>query len=497
LTLFGKKKTDQTAAEAFRRDQRKANRFFEHAAAVAQSRNHEYAIECYINGLKHEPDKLAAHQALREVALQRKVAGGKPAGLTEKFKKGGKDPIDKLLHVEALWAKDPLNVSHMVDVMTRAGEAAQALGDLDLAPVIAWVGKIAVEANQTAKTPNKNVYVKVRDWFVQIKAFASAVHACQLALAMDPNNASLKKDLKNLEAERTMQEGGYEDAAGQEGGFHGQVKDIEKQQQLERDHTSAKTSSAIDEDIERRRIEYEEDPHDMDRLGKLVSALVRKETDDAEKEAIKLLALAMEQTGQYRYKMRIGDIRMRQINRRLRVLQAQVKAHPDDTPLRNKYQDMVAKKLKFELEEYTQRIKNYPTDLGLRYELGKRLYAFKKYDEAISAFQQAKVDPKHRVVSLEFLGRCYIARGWVEEAIDTLGQGIEAYPSSDDRLAMDMRYQLMLALKQLATKDKSVDHARESQKIASQVLQTDINYRDIRRQMEDIRKLVDQLSKGE
>jgi tetratricopeptide (TPR) repeat protein len=235
----------------------------------------------------------------------------------------------------------------------------------------------------------------------------------------------------------------------------------------------------------------------MDRLGKLVSALLRKEDDETETEAVKLLTAAVEQTGQYRYKMRIGDIRMRQINRRLRALQNQVKANADDKALRNKYQDLVAKKLKFELEEYSQRIKNYPTDLSLRYELGKRLYAFKKYDEAIGAFQQAKVDPKHRVVSLEFLGRCYIARGWLEEAIDTLQQGIEAYPSSDDRLAMDLRYQLMLALKQLAIKSKSVEHGRDSQKIASQVLQTDINYRDIRQQMEGIRKLVDELSKSQ
>ena len=343
MTIFGKKKTDSADAEVFRRDQRKANRFFEHAAAVAQSRNHEYAIECYINGLRHEPDKLEAHQALREVALQRKVAGGKPAGFTEKFKKGGKDPIDKLLSVEALWAKDPLNVSHMVDVMTRASEADQALEELDLSPMIAWISRIVVEANQTAKAPNKNVYIKARDSFAQIQEFGSAVHACQLALAMDKNNTALQQDLKNLDAERTMQEGGYEDAVGEEGGFHGQVKDIEKQQQLERDNSSAKTSSAIDEDIQRRRVEYEEDPHDTDRLGKLVSALVRKETNEAEEEAIKLLASAMEQTGQYRYKVRIGDIRMRQINRRLRVLQTEVKAHPDDTALRDKYQGLVAK----------------------------------------------------------------------------------------------------------------------------------------------------------
>ena len=51
------------------RDERKARRFFEHAQAMAETRNYDYAIELYIRGLAHDPDAMDKHQALHEVAL--------------------------------------------------------------------------------------------------------------------------------------------------------------------------------------------------------------------------------------------------------------------------------------------------------------------------------------------------------------------------------------------------------------------------------------------
>ena len=58
---------------------------------------------------------------------------------------------------------------------------------------------------------------------------------------------------------------------------------------------------------------------------------------------------------------------------------------------------------------------------------------------------------------------------------------------------MELRYQLMLSLKQLAKKNKSLESAKEAQRVASAVLQTNINYRDIRQQMEEVRNIVGEI----
>jgi tetratricopeptide (TPR) repeat protein len=480
-------------APAFTRDPRKARRFFEHAQTVADARNYDYAVECYVQGLRHDPDNINKHEELYEVAKRRKVSGGKPPGLKERFKSGGSDPVEKMLHAELLWAKDPTNTSYMLEVMKHAVESDKHNDSLNLAEVAYWVGGLTLQGLQ-GKSDKKSL-LSARDLFVEIGAYDKAVEACRRAVALDPNNAELLQDLKNLEAENTMQKGGYSGAKASAGGYRQFVRDADKQRALEQEDAISKTASAADDIIKRRRAEYEEDPQDLDRLSKLVDALLARETEETEKQAVDLLRQAWEESGQYRHKMRIGDVQMKQLNRQQRQLRAELQQQPDDADVKARLKEHLRKQLEFELKEYEDRVKNYPTDMGLRFELGKRLYQAGRVDDAIGAFQQAKADPKQRAASHMFLGSCYLHKGWQDEAVETLNEGIEHHPLDDDKLALDMRYLLMDAMYQSAAKTKDLAKAKESQKVASKILQTNINYRDIRNWMDKVKQLVEQLSK--
>lgn len=478
---------------ASKRDPRKAKRFLEHAQAVADARNYDYAIECYINGLRHVPDKMDAHEALREVALKRKVAGGKPAGFAEGFKSGGKDPVDKLLQAETLWAKDPTNVKLMLGVMERAVEANKAEPELQLQEVVYWIGGYILEAgNQGRQKLTKQLFIKARDLFVEVEAWDRAVDACQIALHYAEDDPQLLQDLKNLEAERTMQAAQYGS-----GDFRTSVKNIDEQRMLDaEDQRGARSDTAMEELLQRRKAEYEEDTKDLVRMQKYVEVLLEKSGDDAENQAAKVLMDAWEHSKQFRYKMRAGDVRMKQATRHLKDLAAQVKAHPQDADVRKKYDEAHQKAMQFEMDEFTERVANYPTDMGLRFQFGRRLFAFKRFDEAIATFQEAQADPKQRASALQYLGMCYREKGYFDEAVQTFRRGIESHKLDDDQLAMDLRYLLMDALEQAARRNRNLANAQESQQIASGILQTNINYRDIRQRLEKIRALVDELQKS-
>lgn len=493
LNLFSKNRGGDEGGSGFQPDPRKARRFFEHAETVADARNYDYAIECYVNGLKHDPDNLPKHEALRDVALRRKVAGGKPAPLTERLKPGGSTPLERMLHAEMLWAKDPLNLKLMLTAMQRAAEANE-VEEANIGEVVYWIGGLVLEFNSQAAKPDKKAFIQARDLFAQVGAFDRAVEACKYAVRMDQNNTKLLQDLKDLEAERTMQKSGY--GAGQkveEGGFRNAVRDADKQRALEQDSAIHKTASVIDQTIARRRSELEEDPQDPAKLEKLAEALLQSNEAAAQEEALTLLNQAWDQSGQYRYKVRLGDIKIKQFNNQLRAAKAALDANASDPQARKALEEVLKNKLVFELQEFNERVKHYPTDMALRCELGKRYYQAKNFDEAIGSFQQAKADARQRVVAHQYLGSCYVAKGWFEEAIDTLRQGIEAHKVGDDRMGMDLRYLLMDALERAARKGNNAEQAREAQKIASQILQANINYRDIRDRMEKIRSLVDEL----
>ncbi len=491
LDKIKKSGKDKSPGNGFKRDLRKARRFFEHAETTANAQNYDYSIDCAINGLRHDPDNMPQHEALQDVAKRRKVNGGKPAGLTVKMKKLGPTAIDKMLLAEKLWAMDPLNVSLMRDVMKAAVEADENEEELNLGEVAHWVGEQLLPMIGQQKKPSQKMLLEARDLFVRIGSYDKAVESCRKAAAMNPNDSKLLGELKDLQAEQMLAEKKF--GSGGEGDFRKNIKDADGQAALQQEGQISKTADAAQDIINRRRAEYEEDTEDVNRMQKLVDALIQRETAESEKEAIALLKKTWEDSGQYRHRVRIGDIQMKQFNRVLRQIKARIDQNPNDQEMIQKYQAGKAKQLAFELQEYTDRCKNYPTDMVLRYELGRRLFLSERYDDAIGAFQQAKADPKRRALSHELLGRCYIHKQWLDEAVDTLNLGIEAHRIPDDRLAMDLRYLLMDARIKLAQKNSDLEHAKEAQSVASGLLQTDINFRDIRDRMEEIRKLIEEL----
>lgn len=496
---FFKKKQDETpsnpagesAAEAFQRDPAKAQRFFDHAQTIADSRNYSYAIELYISGLRHDPSNMAKHEALREVALKYKVGGGKPASLGERMKSLGKDPVSRMLDAERIWSKDPLNVNLMLEVMERAKEADQSEDGLDLAEFVYWVGKLILDFGRSnKKTPDK-VFIKARDLFRAIGAVDMAVQANRLAIALRPNDSQLLDLQRDLETELTLVQGAYSET-GKEGDFRKMVRDMDKQTALQQDESIVRTASAEDQMLERLRKSYQEKPDDVDRLNKLVAALQAKNDEAAENEAIALLQKAYEATSEYRHRVRLGDIRLKQQSRRVRELRDKAKQDPDAVKA---YKEAAAKLVQTELEEFTERAEKYPTDLGVRFRLGRALMSLKKYDDAISAFQESRNDAKWRIQSIAYLGTAYVAKGWLDEAVDTFRQGIEAHPIEDDDMGLELRYGLMDALEKSAAKSRKLELAQEAQKIASKILQTNIKFRDIRTRLDGIRNLVDELQK--
>jgi hypothetical protein len=483
---------EKTPGEGFKPDPRKARRFFDHAETTANASNYDYSVDLSISGLQYDPGNMNQHEALYEVAKRRKVSGGKPAGIGARMKKLGSSPIDKMLHAEKMWALNPLDEGLAGDTFKAAVDAFEEVEeDLGLGEVAFWIGEIWLPMISQQKKPSAKKYMTAKDLFVRLDRYDKAVEACRKAAALSPNDSKLMSELKDLQAEQMMSEKKY--GSGGEGDFRENLKDSDAQAAIQQEIQISKTGSDADDIIARRRAEYEEDPQDLNRVQKLVDALVQRESAESEREAIELLKKAWEETGQYRHRVRMGDIQMKQFNRVLRQIKAKIDKTPGDKDLIGKYEAGRAKQLAFELQEFTDRCKNYPTDMGLRYELGRRLYLSAKFDDAIGAFQQAKADPKRRAMSHEFLGRCYIHKEYLDEAVDTLAQGIEAHKIPDDRLAMELRYLKMDAHIKLANKNRDMENAKEAQQIASNIFQADINYRDIRQRMEEVKALLEDL----
>ncbi|MHC4475282.1 MAG: hypothetical protein ACYTEL_06545 [Planctomycetota bacterium] len=87
----------------------KALACFGKARQVASVKNYDYAIELYLEGLRSIPEAVEdGHVPLCELAVPRKVKGGKKPSMMEKVKRlRGRTPLDQMLNAEYLFVKDP------------------------------------------------------------------------------------------------------------------------------------------------------------------------------------------------------------------------------------------------------------------------------------------------------------------------------------------------------------------------------------------------------
>ena len=127
------------------RDPNKAVEIFAKAQSAATAGDFDHAIEMYIRGLRHDPGNMARHKQLLDVAQRHKVAGGEKAGMKDKPKSIGNDPVSKMLDAERLWAKDYTDAGLMHQFAKRAAEAHEAEPGLALNEVALWIASAALE----------------------------------------------------------------------------------------------------------------------------------------------------------------------------------------------------------------------------------------------------------------------------------------------------------------------------------------------------------------
>ena len=451
----------------------KGRAFFDRADQVADTANWDFAIELYLEGIQREPENLErGHKRLRDVAMKRKFQGGKDPGKMEQIKRRpGKDPLTNLLNAEYLLAKQPGSV----DYMERTLKAAQ---DLDLPAVCKWICDIILEAERQASKPNRRVLMTLTDAYDRLEDYPPAIEACQIALQAAPGDHVLESRLTELQTKHTIAQGKYD----QEGSFTKGVVNMEKQVELAQKDQLSQSSKFIEQQLERARGEYAADPTVPGKINGLADALLKFEDEAHENEAIDILDKGHRDTGQYQFKMRIGDVKIRQMKRRFNKLLSA----GDKKAAREQARAQLA----FELEEYAERAANYPTDLVLKYELGRRQLMAGQYDQAIASLQQAQRDPRRHVLALNYLGQAFARKEWYSEAVETYERALKS--DMTEERTKEIRYNLADCLEKRAEGEGDADERRrllqQAQEQLSDVAQIDFTYKDTRDRLEAIRK---------
>jgi len=274
------------------------------------------------------------------------------------------------------------------------------------------------------------------------------------------------------------------------GGFRKNIKDSSKQREIEEEERIVKTEEVQERVIQKAADDYQSRPTDVHAIQKYAKSLLERGAPEDEKTAYNILIKGYKETQSYRFKQAAGDIKIRVGRRQLLKIKKALKASPEDVSLRAKYDDAYAKILASEIDEYTERVKALPTDLQIKYELGRRHFELKNYDKAIEQFQQAQSSPGISVKVLNYLGQSFAQMGWLDESAGSFRNGIDRVESETSDLALELRYGLMDALDRKAHDQSDLAAAEEAFKLASGIAIQQINYKDIRERRQKLQDFI-------
>ena len=430
----------------------KARSFFEKAQKVAETGNIDYAIDMYLQGLRHAPDALMeGHLPLCELALQRQGKSGRKPSVVDKVKHlGGKTPLDQMLNAEYLFAKAPDHLPY-AEAMLKAAVAGGYHKTAD------WIANLIFQTVNATANPSANTYLLLKEAYTSIGQFDKAIVALQRASKLKPADKALADEFKDLTAELTMVRGKYDG----ESDFRKSLKDRESQEKLHGQAGVVKTEGYRVGAVEDARKKIAENPELPANIFELADALSDLEEEQAENDAIALLESTYQSRSDFSFGKRAGVLRIKQLKRKIREAKAAAAASPDDENAGALLEQLSAQFHDVELEHYRLCVKNYPTDLSAKFDYGIRLVADKQYDEAIPLMQQAQRDPRRKIAAMSNVGLCFAEKGWLDDAIDIYNRAINSYEIKEDAVAKELRYNLAKAYEQQGDTDKALDVYRK------------------------------------
>ncbi len=466
-------------------DKSRARQWFKKAGDCRERREYDYAIECFITGLGSWLEAVEeGHMPLRSLAIQRQQAGGKKPSFMENLKKpvSGKDFRQAMLNAEHLFAMDPQNLALAEALFKNATKAG-------LLETCKWIAPTVLDLLRREKKIDRKKFGLFRDTCVEAAALASehnvsgmetflleqAVQSLDFMAARMPGDDIVRNDLRDLAGRLTIARGKYEQADS----FRESIRDAESQKLLHDAERMRQGSETLESLIAAAKKEWEAAPTVAAKLNAYIDALLKADRDVEDQTAIEVLLNVYGTAKNYSLKAKADDIRLRVLKRTVDALieRARTSGSADDKQQARLAQSEMREE---SLKIFRERVEQYPTDLRLKYLLGRALFESGEFDEAIPVLQIAQQDPRTRVRCQLMLGRSFFERSNFTQAVAILSDALDKYELVDDASKS-----LLYWLGRSAEAAGIVERARDAY---GRLLRQDYNYMD-----GDARKRLDAL----
>ena len=436
------------------------------AVEAAQRENHDYAMTLFAQVLSKHPGFFEGRKQLRAAQLAK--AGAQSTGFFKKMMSGagsspqiakakmalGKNPVEAMAIAEEVLNGDPYSSA-----------ALRIIADASVGLELPLTRVFALESLARISPKDKDVVMEFAQAVSETGANADAAEKILNDLVRASGyDSDLLQLQKNLSAHKTMKEGGYDKAGAEGSSFRDMLKDKDESVALEQENKVQKSEDQAARLIHEYEGRLQREPENFKMLRSLAELYTQKSRFD---EALEVYARiknsphgndpsldqAMAAT-----QVRKFDFAIAQVN-------------PFAPEHAEQVAQITAQKVEYQIAECKQRVDKYPTDMGIRFEMGQLYFQAGKIGEAIAEFQKAQGNPHKRVAAMSYLAQCFAKRGMNDSAVRTLQNAIKEKPGFDEE-KKDLIYNLGSVFEQMGKKAEAVEQYLI-------IYESDVTYRDV------------------
>ena len=442
---------------------RDVRELYQKGTQAIERQNFDYAIAILNQVLQREPGFFEARQALR-VGQFKKAGGG-----TGFFKKmlGGASASPAIARGQMALRRNPVEAMQIAEQVLNGDPnnsgAHKLLAEAALAADFPKTACLSYEILLKNSPKDYDIGMAYGKALGRAGQNEKAENVYSELMAAFPNKPDIAQALKDLSARETLGSG-YDALATGTGSYRDILKDRQEAVSLEQQQRTVKSDDVAQGLINEYEARLPREPKNLKLLRSLAELYAQKKDFDRAVEYCERIRSG-EGGNDPSLDRLIVDIQLKKFDHELSQLDS------GDPDYEARAASIRSARDIFQIEDCKRRAEKYPTDLGIRFELGEFYFKAGKISEAIQEFQKSQAHPARRLQSMAYLGRCFARRGMNDLAARTLQNAIKEKPGMDDE-KKELIYHLGCVFEKMNKHEEAIEQFK-------QIYEIDIGYKDV------------------
>jgi tetratricopeptide (TPR) repeat protein len=442
---------------------RDVRELYQKGTQAIERQNFDYAIAILNQVLQREPAFFDCRKALR--AAQFKKAGG-GSGFFKKML-GGASSSPMVAKGQMALRKNPVEALQIAEQILNSDPgssgAHKLLAEAALAADFPKTACLSYEILLKNSPKDYELNMAYGEALARAGQIEKAEGVYSDLMQLYPHKPDVAQALKDLSARKTL-DSGYDALATGTGSYRDVLKDRVEAVSLEQQQRAVKTDDVAQRLINEYEARLPNEPKNLKLLRTLAELYSQKREFARAVEYCERIKNS-EGGNDPSLDRLIADIHLRKFDHDLSQLDSSAPDYEEQAGR------IKAERQAFQLDECKRRAERYPTDLGIRFELGELYFKAGNVSEAIQEFQKAQSNPAKRIQAMAYLGQCFARRNMNDLAARTLQNAIKEKPVLDEE-KKELIYQLGCVLEKMGKREEAMDQFK-------QIYEIDISYKDV------------------